>query len=683
MTPGSRLHNRYEFKHEQVFLDTQPGQIPENLPEIPAFVLPYLLLSAYPLQIPRPYALLSRDAAEPLLLLDEAAIAAATATDIPTPLPGLAERWSGGTALQQLNWFWQIAQLWSPLAAKAVVSSLLQLPLVRVDGSVLRLLTLQPDSAEAPPDLSALGSVWQPLADTAHPAIRDFLQTLCSHLQQHQFDTAETLENCLDRAIERVAASTTITYEAAVQTDQGPVRQRNEDACYPASGITQHYQVGPPTPAGRPILLIVCDGIGGHQGGDVASKLAIATVQTALEPLLHQSDWEPDAVTHAIEAAICAANDQIAQQNDQEARQARDRMGTTLVLALVLGPQLYIAHIGDSRAYRISPHSCHQITLDDDVAAREVRLGYGFYPEVVGHPGAGALVQALGMTDSETLYPSVQRFWVDEACLFLLCSDGLSDNDRVEQFWRQQLTPILLQQQSLTNGVSHLIQLANSWNGHDNVTVALLHIRPASSTALPPLSAALAAPVHTPQRAATATPGTTPATLRVKPPPTRSVVPWLFGSTLLVGLASALVALFWAGNRLEPQPPLVPTAAPLPTPLATGAYAQVRSGTSLLLYAAPRLVDPANPALSETILGRLAPGSVVQIVGQQVAADQARWLRIKVCTFNLPTDSEPGRAAAALPPGSDGWLLDTPALSPMDRTQLDGALAIEPAVCQD
>ena len=78
-------------------------------------------------------------------------------------------------------------------------------------------------------------------------------------------------------------------------------------------------------------------------------------------------------------------------------------MGTTVVMALPIAPAMYITHVGDSRAYWITRHNCHQITLDDDLASREVRLGYAVYRQALQHSGSGSLVQALGMSTSASL----------------------------------------------------------------------------------------------------------------------------------------------------------------------------------------------------------------------------------------------------------------------------------------
>jgi serine/threonine protein phosphatase PrpC len=266
--------------------------------------------------------------------------------------------------------------------------------------------------------------------------------------------------------------------QLAAYSDQGPTRQRNEDACYPVSGTQQTWQSAAQqlSPKNAAPLVVVCDGIGGHQGGDVASKLAIEVVTQRLNPLLEKPNQPHATLVTALEQAILAANQEISAQNDQAQRQARDRMGTTIVIGLVYGARLYIAHLGDSRAYQVRPSGCRQITLDDDVAAREMRLGYSFYRDALLNPGSGSLVQALGMADSQYLHPMVQMQVVAEDGLWLICSDGLSDNDLVTRLWSSELLPVLTKGQSVGAMGQKLIQLANTYNGHDNVTVGLVRV---------------------------------------------------------------------------------------------------------------------------------------------------------------------------------------------------------------
>ena len=150
-------------------------------------------------------------------------------------------------------------------------------------------------------------------------------------------------------------------------------------------------------------------------------------------------------------------------------------MGTTLVMTLAQAHEVYLTHVGDSRIYYITRTGCHQVTTDDDLASREVRLGYAIYREALQYPSAGALIQALGMRNSAALHPNVRRLVIDEDCVFLLCSDGLSDFERVEQYWRSAVLPILHHKADIIKTVKTLIKIANERNGHDNVTVAIVY----------------------------------------------------------------------------------------------------------------------------------------------------------------------------------------------------------------
>ena len=190
---------------------------------------------------------------------------------------------------------------------------------------------------------------------------------------------------------------------------------------------------------------------------------------------LDSESSNPKEIALELERFTNAANDLISDRNDQEKRHERQRMGTTLVMTLAHAHQMYLAHVGDSRIYWITATGCHQVTVDDDLASRETRLGYLLYRDAVQYPNAGALVQALGMSSSLTLHPTVERLILDEDCVFLLCSDGLSDFDRVEQYWESEILPILKGETEVTKAAERLIQIANRQNGHDNVTVALVY----------------------------------------------------------------------------------------------------------------------------------------------------------------------------------------------------------------
>ena len=686
-----QLDERYIWKHQRIVLDTDPGTPPASPDPVPANVWPYLMLAPFSLHVPQPYTLLSPGSGDnAMLLLDAAAIAIAPGDDKPSLLPSLTEAWPTASPLRQLNWLWQIAGLWPDFIEQQVASSLLLSSYLRVHGSLVRLLELSHDSQAF--TLRNLGASWQTLIPQAQPSIRDFLDGLCKYLIEGDITTPEVLVSCLDQAIAAAAAGYRVEYELSVMTDRGPSRKRNEDACYPSSGSKQTHILGPKANSKHrpPLLLIVCDGIGGHDGGDVASQLAIATIQQELAPLL---EWladehlhDPETITLAMEQAICEANDNISQHNDQGQRQARDRMGTTVVMALIIGVHIYIGHVGDSRAYRISTNSCRQITFDDDVAAREVRLGYGFYADVANRPGTGALIQALGMASSTALHVVVQRLILDEDIALLLCSDGLSDYDRVEQFWPTHVLPVLTGQNSPTTAVNNLVKLANTYNGHDNITVGIVtgHIYPLKPVAVPlPLPTQPVAPE--PPRPnppasdqVTVVPPDRPSPQKSK----KGTSPWLLllGLTGILGAATALTMFFFregpvatSSNRAPDLPEtiqdkvnqdtesvgIVDDAPASPVSLTPRSYLQLLQPVDLLTTPQPNGDD-------DNALGQLPDGAIVQVLTRQdPAGDQSRWVKLKICTVDLEESQSGSSALTVTPPaatsltsGAEGWVLE-------------------------
>jgi len=473
-SPGEILADRYLVINKSVVLDTKPGLLPqgleiENLQTIRA----YLRLIPYRLHIPQVYGVLplkdGRSRREILLLEKSPLLVEPTGSQVKL-CPQLIDAWRSATSMRQLNWLWQLAHLWQPLFSEGVASSLIDSHLLRVEGPLVRLLELRFDSATAP-QLSQLGEFWQQLLPDAQPVIAEFINQVSNFLIQGEITSPEMLIAVLDQGLAELGKSQSPQIKIITKTDTGPRRQRNEDACYPPSGTLLSK------PPQATALAIVCDGIGGHEGGNVASNLAIDTIQQQVQQLtkVPYDHIDPSMLLADLEQAAAVANDKISQRNDSEHRQGRKRMGTTLVMALPVAHEMYITHVGDSRAYWITRDGCYQVTLDDDVASREVRLGYAIYREAVQQSGSGSLVQALGMSASPSLHPTAQRFILDEDAVFLLTSDGLSDFDRVEEYWETEILPILTEETDLGTVADKLLEIANTKNGHDNVTIALVH----------------------------------------------------------------------------------------------------------------------------------------------------------------------------------------------------------------
>ncbi len=656
---GDKLLDRYVFKTTQVVLDTQPGLPISSAFDITDGVLPYLKLFPFRLHLPQLYSLLKLEtavAAEPqvLVLLEDAPL---TVTDFsqattaigtfPDLIPQIAvadvftEAWRTSPVLRQVNWLWQMVQLWEPLQRECVAWSLVNPDLLRVEGSLLRLLSLEFNSQTAPA-LVALGEFWVKWCLPYVGQWRTKFSELCDRLINEEIDTVTALLAELEAWQTAVRASSQVRIDISTRTDPGPSRDQNEDACYPHGGMVLHN-----THEG---IMIVCDGVGGHEGGEIASGISISALTEHLKetPL---SQLSPDAIMTESEIAVGMANDLIAKQNDQENRHDRDRMGTTVVMAVAQGHDLYLTNLGDSRAYLITQKGCYQLTTDDDIATREVRLGYLPYRDAVRQPGSGSLIQALGMVPSTMLRPSVQRFIVDSDCLFLLCSDGLSDFERVETLWQQHLLPLLSGKMDLAETTKILIAEANRLNGHDNVTIGLLHyhVQDIPSSELPTQleqSQAWQSPPQPTQASAT-------APTKISRPSVNASGQWWRWLILALIMLMGGVALGWFLLR-KPSPtqePIVAASTPTPSPAPTlnaltKDYRVIRgvqsngASPSTTLSAPIKVSSEANTTSKS--LGLLSNDMAIEIIGnlQNPDLEKTRWLSIKVCG-RLPNQLSP------------------------------------------
>lgn len=272
-----------------------------------------------------------------------------------------------------------------------------------------------------------------------------------------------------------------ITY--AGKTDVGKQRDRNEDdfaAIFQTRSINGKNQISDRSYRG---LFVLCDGMGGHEGGAEASAIAVNSIIEQFQPFW--VDTLPGS--QKLEEIISNANQAIFIKNESEQRQALGRMGTTLVMLTIHDLEVAIAHVGDSRIYKVtnSPNlpaedstksnlpKLEQITRDHEVLNQLIDLGVDL-ETAQARPDAHQLTQALGPNPTNLLSPSIQIFSLTEPTLFLLCSDGLCDNDAIEQNWRSHLLPILNKEINLQTGLDNLIELGNNINGYDNLTAILV-----------------------------------------------------------------------------------------------------------------------------------------------------------------------------------------------------------------
>ncbi|MEM6752354.1 MAG: protein phosphatase 2C domain-containing protein [Cyanobacteria bacterium P01_C01_bin.38] len=480
---GEKIDGRYEVISPQIWLDTQPILIPETLEKLPDKALPYLRLHQYSLHVPHVYGFtqIRQNSEDNILLLENAPI-----NDKGSLHPAITDVWEHSTAVRQVYWLWQILELWKPLSELGVAASLLVPENLRVQGWCVRLLELieNPNA----PSLQQLGECWRPIVAISHTKVNNPLKKLVKQMCSGVVDF-EAIFNQLNQLLLSAAGELPLTLKVFGITDKGEQLTRNEDNCFPTSKDSKEDAL-------LPKVSLVCDGIGGHSGGEVASALAVQSVKLQIKALLTEVAQQaeivsPDLLKQQIEASLRVVNNLICNANNQQKREKRERMATTLVMSVQI-PQsvnttgnwrsenaceLYLANVGDSRAYWITRNYCQLLTIDDDVAKRETIHARSLYRKALQRPDATALTQALGTKEGEFLHPQISRFILEEDGILLLCSDGLSDNNLVEHYWRDYTLPVLTGEVSPQEAADSWIKLANQTNGHDNISVVITHCR--------------------------------------------------------------------------------------------------------------------------------------------------------------------------------------------------------------
>lgn len=236
------------------------------------------------------------------------------------------------------------------------------------------------------------------------------------------------------------------------QTDTGSLRKVNQDAI--------DWCVDKAT---GQALLVVADGMGGYQGGEVASRIAVDTVMEILGPALKEQ-LSPNAREALVQSALTRASERI----DACKAQAVDltKMGTTIVLAWVSGNQALIAHIGDSRCYLFQKGTLKCLTRDDTVVQNMLEDGSINESDIPNVPFRNVLTRALGASDAVATFAEVILEPGDQ---LLLCSDGLTDA-LDESVW-----PDLLSAADSVQCAAHsLVEASLKNRAKDNVSVVLL-----------------------------------------------------------------------------------------------------------------------------------------------------------------------------------------------------------------
>lgn len=235
------------------------------------------------------------------------------------------------------------------------------------------------------------------------------------------------------------------------KTDIGKVRSTNQDSY--AAG---EFQNGVS-------WAVVCDGMGGNAGGNIASSTAVKSISERITSAYRET-MTSSSIKNLLVTAITNANFEIfdiAAANEELAG-----MGTTVVAALVTKKAFYIAHAGDSRAYMISDDGIKQITKDHSVVQELIDRGEITEEQAVDHPRKNLITRALGVDETLKVDFTVEDIKGDET--LLICTDGLTNEVDPNEIKR------VLAENPYDEVADILVDIANEHGGHDNVTVVAI-----------------------------------------------------------------------------------------------------------------------------------------------------------------------------------------------------------------
>ena len=261
------------------------------------------------------------------------------------------------------------------------------------------------------------------------------------------------------------ASASSPAVELAQKSDPGrdPAKQINEDSIGYLATRFGH-------------LCVVCDGMGGHEGGREASSLALATI---VERVNAAPERTPPG--EVLREAVAEANRRVCSMSlsapgdgtsaPRRGQHPAARPGSTVVAILMHAHGTEIAHVGDSRCYLVHQGQIFQVTKDHSMVQQLVDVGLLTPAQAAVHPQANQITRALGMSDEAEVELRAQAIAHVSGDAFVLCSDGLSD--LVEP-------PEILQivgSAPAAQAVGQLVDLANARGGHDNISVMILRAR--------------------------------------------------------------------------------------------------------------------------------------------------------------------------------------------------------------
>lgn len=239
--------------------------------------------------------------------------------------------------------------------------------------------------------------------------------------------------------------------KAYARTDKGNVRENNEDYFYISNSLDEVQ------------LYLLADGMGGYNGGEIASKLAVQTAKNYIENNFKDIEKDKDSIIQLLGSSMEYAN-MVVYEKSKETPELQG-MGTTLEICLIYNNKAYIGHVGDSRIYRVRKQFIRKLTQDHSYVQKLVKEGTITKEQAEHHPQKNMLMKALGCNAFVEPDVMVKGFLKDD--IIIMCSDGLSNLVDQETIYE-------IASKNIEQGTKDLVQLAKDRGGYDNITVVII-----------------------------------------------------------------------------------------------------------------------------------------------------------------------------------------------------------------
>lgn len=239
--------------------------------------------------------------------------------------------------------------------------------------------------------------------------------------------------------------------KAYAKSDKGKVREINEDYFYISNSLDEVQ------------LYILADGMGGYNGGEIASKLAVETAKNYIENNFKETEKDKDSIIQLLGSSMEYAN-MVVYEKAKENPELQG-MGTTLEICLIYNNKVYIGHVGDSRIYRIRKQFIRKLTQDHSYVQKLVKEGTITNEQAAHHPQKNMLMKALGCNAFVEPDVMVKGFLKDD--ILIICSDGLTNLVDQETIYEMAI-------KNIEQATKDLVNLANDRGGYDNITVVVI-----------------------------------------------------------------------------------------------------------------------------------------------------------------------------------------------------------------